>query len=351
MAEYQSEPLSELTGSADDVTAEQVMKHLNNHPRGIVPLGCEHITLAVDIQKSLLYYTVIAWGQDFTGHVLTYGTWPDQKQLYFTTAQARHTIQKVLPAGDLESQLYGALQELVPRLMETEWPRDDGTVFKISKGLIDSGWGQSANTIHRWVRQSRYQGLILPSVGKYIGASGNPMSAWAKHPGDKTGLNYRIRSMEGRKAVRSVLFDSNWYKSFLHNRLRVPPGGKSGLALFGDKPEIHRLFADHLTKSEYRVVVEAKNASGRICEEWKTRPERTVENHWLDCCALNCVGAMILGVVLEESGRRIQEAPKRVSFRAIAQAHQAPAPAPAPTGRVSFRDLQQKHRDQAPPRR
>ena len=44
----------------------------------------------------------------------------------------------------------------------------------------------------------------------------------------------------------AVLYDTNYWKSFLHARLATPMGGKGAVTLFGDKAEVHQMFADHL---------------------------------------------------------------------------------------------------------
>ena len=73
-------------------------------------------------------------------------------------------------------------------------------------------------------------------------------------------------NVHGKRAVRHVVFDTNYWKSFVHARLAVPMGDRGCLSLFGDKPEQHRLFAEHLT-AEYRVKTEGR---GRTVDEWKT---------------------------------------------------------------------------------
>jgi hypothetical protein len=70
-------------------------------------------------------------------------------------------------------------------------------------------------------------------------------------------------------------------------------GDRGCLSLFGDKPDLHRLFAEHLT-AEYRVKTEGR---GRTVDEWKMRPERS-DNHWLDCLVGCAVAASMQGVVL-----------------------------------------------------
>jgi hypothetical protein len=90
-----------------------------------------------------------------------------------------------------------------------------------------------------------------------------------------------------------VLFDTNFWKTFVHARLAVPMGDRGCLSLFGDKPEQHRLLAEHLT-AEYRVKTEGR---GRTVDEWKQRPERG-DNHWLDCLVGCAVAASMQGTVL-----------------------------------------------------
>lgn len=70
-------------------------------------------------------------------------------------------------------------------------------------------------------------------------------------------------------------------------------GDKGCLSLFGDNPERHRLFAEHIT-AEYRIKTAGR---GRTVDEWKLRPEAS-ENHWLDCLVGCAVAASIQGVVL-----------------------------------------------------
>jgi hypothetical protein len=100
-------------------------------------------------------------------------------------------------------------------------------------------------------------------------------------------------NVHGKRAVRHVLFDTNFWKTFVHARLAVPMGDRGCLSLFGDKPDQHRLLAEHLT-AEYRVKTEGR---GRTVDEWKQRPERG-DNHWLDCLVGCAVAASMQGVVL-----------------------------------------------------
>jgi len=113
------------------------------------------------------------------------------------------------------------------------------------------------------------------------------------NPGERIGLNWRITTTVGKRAIRHVLFDTNFWKSFVHARLVVSQGDPGCLSLFEAMPEQHRLLAEHLT-AEYRVRTEGR---GRTVDEWKIRPEQS-DNHWLDCLVGCAVAAATQGCVL-----------------------------------------------------
>ena len=91
-AEYQNEPLPEDAGTDDELTADQIAGKTNRMPRRSVPIGCNHLTMFIDVQASLLFFVVAAWEDDFTGYVVDYGSFPDQKRPYFTLRDARYTL-------------------------------------------------------------------------------------------------------------------------------------------------------------------------------------------------------------------------------------------------------------------
>jgi hypothetical protein len=108
----------------------------------------------------------------------------------------------------------------------------------------------------------------MPSHGKYVGAASTPFAEYKKQLGDRVGHNWRIPSTTGKRAIRHVVYDTNYWKSFIFARLAVALGDKTCLSLFGTQPESHRLLADHLT-AEYPITTTGR---GRTIEEWKERP-------------------------------------------------------------------------------
>jgi len=304
-AEYQNEPLPEKAAEDEGLlSADQIAQKLNGMKRAEVPIGASRLTAFVDVQGKLLYYTVVAWEDDFTGYVLDYGAYPDQRRPYFTLRDAQRTLQWAAKGAGLEGAIYAGLEALAGELLGREWRRDDGAHLKIERCLVDANWGTSTDVVYQFCRQSTHAAVLLPSHGRFVGASSIPFSEYRRKRGDRVGLNWRIPNVQGRRAVRHVVFDSNYWKTFIHARLAVPMGDKGCLSLYGRDPEGHRLMAEHLT-AEYRVKTEGR---GRVVDEWKMRPE-AVENHWLDCMVGCAVAASVQGAVLP--GTDIRETVRR----------------------------------------
>jgi len=101
------------------------------------------------------------------------------------------------------------------------------------------------------------------------------------------------------RAVRHVVFDTNYWNSLVHARVVVATGDPGCLSLFGDSPVLHRLFSDHIT-AEYCVRTEGR---GRTVDEWKLRAA-AVDNHWLDGLVGCAVAASIQATILPGTDHR-----------------------------------------------
>jgi phage terminase large subunit GpA-like protein len=253
---------------------------------------------------------VAAWEDDFTGYVIDYGCYPDQQRPYFTLREARQTLSSEATGTGLEGSIYAGLESLTSKLLDREWQRDDGAAMRIGRCLIDANWGQSTDVVYQFCRQSKHAAVIIPSHGRFVGASSLPFSEYRRRPGDRVGLNWRIPNVHGKRAIRHVVYDTNWWKSFINARLRVSMGDRGCLSLFGTNAETHRMFAEHLT-SEYFIKTEAR---GRIVDEWKQRPEQP-DNHWFDCLVGATVAASIQGCILLGTDTIVTLKSGRVSFR------------------------------------
>jgi len=307
-AEYQNEPLPEDEGDGDQLSAEAIAAKTNGHPRGCVPIGASHLTMFIDVQGKMLFHAVVAWEDDFTGYLLDYGTYPDQQRGYFTLREAQKTLGRAAPGAGLEGSIYSGLEKLTDDYLSRSWRRDDGAELRIERCLIDANWGQSTDVVYQFCRQSAHASLVMPSHGRYVGASSIPFSEYKRKRGERVGHHWRIPNVQGRRQVRHVLIDTNYWKSFIHARLSVAMGDPGCLSLFGRKPAEHQLIAEHVT-AEYRVRTEAR---GRVVDEWKLRAGKP-DNHWFDCLVGCAVAASIQGAVLP--GTEAKAAPARQRLR------------------------------------
>ena len=308
-AEYQNEPLPEDAGTDDELSADEIVGKTNRMQRESVPISCNHLTMFVDVQANLLFFVVAAWEDDFTGYVVDYGAYPDQQRPYFTLRDARHTLATATKTSGLEGSIYAGLVRVTEQYLGREWKREDGAMLRIERCLIDANWGSSTDVVYQFCRQCAHASIVMPSHGRFVGASSQPFSEYKRRPGDRVGHNWRMPNVKGKRAVRHVVYDTNYWKSFVHARLAVAMGDRGCLSLFGDNADQHRLFAEHLT-SEYRIKTEGR---GRTVDEWKMRPERG-DNHWFDGLVGCAVAASMQGVVLEGTESADSNRRKRVSF-------------------------------------
>jgi hypothetical protein len=306
-AEYQNEPLPEVQALDDLLSANQIAGKLNGQARAEIPIGCTRLTMFVDVQGKALFYLVAAWEDDFTGYVIDYGTEPDQKMAggYFTLRDMRRTLAAAAPHAGVEGAIYAGLERLAEAYLAREWRRDDGAMVRIDRCLIDANWGSSTDVVYQFCRQSPHAGVLMPSHGRYVGASSLPFGDYKRKRGERVGLNWRVPVVTGKRSVRHIVFDTNYWKSFVHARLAVPMGDPGCLSLFGNKPEPHRLLSEHLT-SEYRVKTEGR---GRTVDEWKLRVEG-LDNHWLDCLVGSAVAASMQGAVLFGTDHKVVVRPR-----------------------------------------
>lgn len=316
-AEYQNEPVRRDTSvEVKILTAAEIAEKVNGCPRGELPPEVSVLTAFVDVQQDILFWVVCGWSQDFDGFVVDYGTWPDQGRAYFTLSDLRVTIGDQFPdIKDLEGRLYAACKALTDDLVAREFERADGVHMRLRRELIDANWGLSTKTVKRFCRQSQHAALLLPSHGRFVGATSKPISQFQKKPGEQYGDEWLISRVANERGIRHIVFDTNYWKSFIHARLAIPMGSRGGLSLFGSSPAEHRMFADHQVAEGVTRV----KAKGREVDEWKEKPARP-DNHWFDCLVGCAVAASVEGCAplkqtIDETPPRPPRRPrKRVSY-------------------------------------
>ena len=294
-SEYQNEPLSDDEDMDRMLSSDEIASKTNGLDRMVVPLDCHRLTMFVDVQKTCLFYTVCAFADDFTGSVIEYGTFPEQNTRRFSLSTITRRLCDIYKSS-VEAQLYSGISALVKDKASCVYRREDGTELQIGMIAIDANWGISTDIVYQFCRQTEFRGRVIPAHGRYVGASSKPMSEYRKKPGERVGLNWIVTSSASQRAIRHIAFDTNFWKSFVHERLASPIGERGCLTLYGSRPYEHELYAEHMT-AEFRVRTQGR---GRTVDEWKLRPDRS-DNHWLDCTVGCAVLASSMGCALPEN--------------------------------------------------
>jgi hypothetical protein len=282
-SEFQQQPLkneAENTG----LSTHDIRQVVVNVPRWIVPGGLDTLTAFVDVQKELLYWAVIGWGHAFRGHIVAYGTYPDQGRSYFTLRDAKRTLSKA-HGSNVEAAILAGLEALAGELLEREFAREtDDAVLRVGQLFIDANWAQTQGVVRDFARRSKWGPRVLPTHGRFVGASGQTISDKAPDRGERVGANWRTSTI-GRQ--RHVLYDTNSWKTFVATRIKLPIGDPQGFTIHAGQ---HDMLAEQLA-SEVPVRVESKM---RVVDEWRLIPGR--DNHLWDCTVGAAVAASFTGI-------------------------------------------------------
>lgn len=292
-AEYQNKPVPETEGESDKITVQQVWDKMNSRPRGEVPMQANTMTMFIDVQKNLLYWLVMAWADNFTGWIVDYGAYPDQRRRNYTLLDASPTYSELYPGTGFEGAIYAAIRDLTGDMCARAWQREDGIELHLDRVLIDSGWGRSTDVVYQACRESTYAAILMPSKGQGITAAQKPFTEYRKNQGDKIGFNWMIPNARKKRTVRLMVYDTNFWKSFFRERLFTATGDPGSLTLYGSDEEHHRNLAEQLSSETSQPT----SGRGRRVDIWTLIPGR--DNHWLDCVVGNYVAASERGITLQ----------------------------------------------------
>jgi hypothetical protein len=301
-AEYQNEPLLQQT-SDQVLTVDQVMEKVNGYRRGDVPPACTKLTMFIDVHDRLLYYAVCAWEETFTGYVLDYGTFPEQRRSVFTLADATRTLGRAFPGAGADGAIHAGLEQLVSAYVTKEWNRG-GSLMKIDRLLVDMGYKPG---IVADVKRKVGGSATMLAKGVGIRASRKPIAEYARRPGEVLGHYWYVPNVRKTGQFPHVLVDVNHWKSFVHARLATAAGDQGCLSIFGGAGRAHELLAEHVARSERWVEV---TGPGGMVREWSLMPTRP-DNHWLDCLVGCAAAASMLGVSLFRGAAPKKVKPKR----------------------------------------
>lgn len=307
-AEYQNEPLHENATLARFQTADEIAACVNKLSQGELPDRAERVVAAIDVQSDHLWFGVAAFRHGFGGVVLDYGTWPDQRRRFYTKRKLPRPLASVDRYALLnhEEALYQAIQHVLDELAGRTWEAPDGALLRVSRVLVDEGY--ATDTVHEAIRESGHAAIAKPAKGVGIKASATPMADVPVRKGEPRPRHdhWRERVSRSNRHSRTIQWDTNFWQTFLHQRLQAAPGSTGRLTLWGTSAVRHRLFGAHLTAMTPKVEMRGT----REVVEWNKKPTKPDED-LADVFAMCCVAASEQGVKLES------EAPPRKSGKRL----------------------------------
>ncbi len=211
-----------------------------------IPSGAHFLTAGVDVQKDRLVYSVRAWGRGFE-------SW-------------------LIEAGELWGETkYDAVWNDLAGLLESDF---EG--MRIVKMGVDSGYkpGDTEREDHRvYLFARQFRGRVLATKGQLA----------TTRPYWKTLIDVNVRGRKIPNGVELWHFDTDFFKTWVHQRLEWPVDKPGGFHL-------HRETTDDYCR---QLVAEQRLVKPSGAATWvRTR----ADNHYLDCEAINALMAHVLGV-------------------------------------------------------
>lgn len=305
------------------ITARELMHKQAETPRGIVPEDTQKIVGFIDIQDEYFAYVILAVGDNFTGTVVDYGTYPEVGTQFYRRRQMNEwkllttAYLKAFPergrsretagnsALDVVEMYSWNLANFLDLLASQKFTREtSGAEVRIHRLAIDAQQGDMAPIVRQVVKKFPADWAI-PYHG--IGIKGHKMGidTVSRKPHavyeDTQNLEANTCRWYYRFYVQSRLYelnaDVNAWKDFLFQRLETPAGQSGSFQLFKAPPFQHELFAAQVCGSEKPMAVEVE---GKRRNQWNAIPG--IDNEFLDCMAGCCAVASLERCVYRPAG-------------------------------------------------
>lgn len=312
MAEYMNAPIRhDVGGQIRSINPETVAARVKGTERYVVPVECSMITVFFDPGAWLHWYSVVAWNSHFGGTIIDYGCWPRQSRLSFDSHEAQQLRQKYPDHTDAQLVRVG-LDALTPEVLGRQYVNQSGGEVQVTKAMVDTGFERDA--VYDFCRASPFRPILLPSKGVGRSKERSGVGNWKHRDGERRGHHWRQTAADVGRGIQ-IQYDTDVWKTIIHERLTIPLGGRSTLTLYGG-PEraaiIHETFGRHMA-AEYG---KPGHLHGSDFIGWVRRPNVT-DNHWFDTLAGCAVGASVAGLKLPTGDESSPPVPSRTKRKQV----------------------------------
>lgn len=246
------------------IEPDKIRRRTSPRPRGQVADDAAFLTIGVDVGKFLFHYVSIAWRKDSGGEIVDYGVLEADADNLGTQRAAELALAQ--------------LRDLVA----AGYPRQTGGTIRATQVWIDSGYHETKDQVYAFCREKRNRDLFIPAKGYgYLQQRNRTYRQPTKKGADVRviGLQYHLNRLPEHR-VRLAHVNADFWKSDLHERLKLPPEAPRALSLFLAPENEHRRFAKHLD-AERQKQAEVPGRGQVIV--WETIRRG---NHYLDASYL-----------------------------------------------------------------
>lgn len=293
-AEHQASPHKDEREEGGNLEPIQVMRKINQVPKGFIPPGVEAVTIGIDVGARQLHWVAVAWRRGLIGNVFDYGTEPVHSPL---TANLKDEDQ----AEAIKKAIFEAL------VCFRDWESENGWRIQNTDKIrhadlinIDTGYMDSA--VYDFLRCGKGRGCYAvagygstqrrsypkPGTGKYRRIGNNWWAAWKE---DKKAWIHHV--------------NSDFWKLHVQTGFMLKAETDGSLSMFGDNPAVHSNFAKQICAERWmEEFVPGKGVRRFFRQEHR-------HNHYLDCMHYATVGAEMMGLSAAKPARPVQPIPDK----------------------------------------
>ena len=295
-SECQNEPKRAAKGGIAQIDRNEIKDRTSSFDRYVLPHGTAAVVSHCDVHDNILYWSVAAVKQDFTGCIIDYDTYPRQPNTHFSHTSLKKKLIDVTGAESAEEAIVTGVQRVGDAICSKVYATPDGETLQVAAMLFDVGYKQEE--VSKGIRLTDFSRIMHGCRGVGIGPTEKPMPEYDVSPKRmrRAGPNpQRPRWYVPRETLNGVpivRFDANYWKSLAAARLMQKRQSAGEWSFWGNHRVDHSHYCDQLV-SEEPVPTTAK---GRTVVQWKLRPNQ--DNHWFDTFVGCTVAASLIGVPL-----------------------------------------------------
>lgn len=282
-------------GTDIKATIEEITSQVSRFPRFHCPVDCKYITTHIDVNKGVFTYVTMASPQIFRGSVVDYGTWPKQPGSMWEKGKLINPLTKQYPdIPELDARLYIGLSDLLDKLVEQEYTREDGAKLIHNLITIDMGW--KIEEVQRAIRDHSHRHIMHCARGQGLSAKVRQFDE-KKYGADCIVYHHCALLPTIDRQLMALYMDVNYFKTMVHKGFKSRQGIIGSIELFhNDHMSNHVQFARHVVSES--PMEDKDDTKGITVIIWS--PPKG-DNEYFDNIVGCCANFMKLGVKLSSN--------------------------------------------------